>query len=97
MAESIRGAADAFAAARGDPTQIATSVAEMLTPMGPELPPGFKPKNQKPPPVNVKVNNYNSWNIRDADPNAIVAAFNKTTARQVANPIRTAMQRRQGV
>lgn len=96
-ASTIRGAADAFAAAKGDPTQITTTFAEMLTPMGPELPPGFKPKNQKPPPVNVKVNNYNSWNIRDADPNAIVAAFNKTTARQVANPIRTAMQRRQGV
>ncbi len=96
-AADIRAAALRFDLAVGDPTKPASEIAEMLTPMGPELPPGFKPKNQKPPPVNVKVNNYNSWNIRDADPNAIVAAFNKTTARQVANPIRTAMQRRQGV
>lgn len=96
IADKIRAAADAFAAGKGDPSEIATQVAAMLTPMGPELPPGFVRRNQKPPPVNVTVKNYNSWNIRDADPNAIVAAFNKTTAKQVANPIRTAMQRRQG-
>lgn len=45
----------------------------------------------KPPKVNVKVVNHNHWNVRDVDPNAIVAAHNKNTARSVAVPLRSAL------
>ena len=58
--------------------------------LGPQKPNSLR-ANPKPPKVNVKVTNHNHWNVRDVDPNAIVAAHNKNTARSVAVPLNSAL------
>ena len=60
------------------------------TALGPQKPNSLR-ANPKPPKVNVKVTNHNHWNVRDVDPNAIVAAHNKNTARSVAVPLNSAL------
>ena len=58
--------------------------------LGPQKPNSLR-GTPKPPKVNVKVVNHNHWNVRDVDPNAIVAAHNKNTARSVAVPLTSAL------
>jgi len=58
--------------------------------LGPQKPSSLR-GSPKPPKVNVKVTNHNHWNVRDVDPNAIVAAHNKNTARSVAVPLNSAL------
>ncbi len=58
--------------------------------LGPQKPNTLR-ATPKPPKVNVKQTIHNHWNIRDVDPNAIVAAHNKSSARSVAQAAQSAM------
>jgi hypothetical protein len=99
MADTVRGAADAFRKAKADPFNAAVpSLSEAaynrLYPMGPELPPpGGSANNKKPPKVEAKVTIYNQMNLREMDPNAVVAAFNRVTSQKIAVPLTAAMRR----
>lgn len=67
------------------------------TPIGPVKPTATSATNPKPPKVNVKVTNHNHFNIRDTDPNAVVAAFNKNQGKNLALPLASALaQARRG-
>jgi hypothetical protein len=45
----------------------------------------------KPPKVNMKVVQHLHMNIRDTDPNAVVAAYNKNAAGRLALPLASAL------
>lgn len=102
MAATVRGAAKAFREAKADPfnaevPSISEALYNRLYPMGPELPPpGGSANNKKPPKVDVKVTNYTTLNLREMDPNAVVAAHNKITAQKVAVPLSAALRRLNG-
>lgn len=102
MAETVRGAAEAFRNAKANPfdasvPSISEALYNRLYPMGPEAPPpGASANNKKPPKVDAKVTIYNQMNLREMDPNAVVAAFNRITAQKVSVPLSAAMRRAQG-
>jgi len=102
IADKIRGGKAAFDAAgsagmgyeawkfKREQEQLANTL------IGPAKPPSPKEK-PKPPKVNVKVTNHNHFNIRDTDPNAVVAAFNKSQGKAIALPLASALaQARRG-
>lgn len=99
MAETVRGAAEAFRNAKADPLNasipsLSQAAYDRLYPMGPELPPpGGAANNKKPPKVEAKVTMYNTINLREMDPNAVVAAFNRISAQKVAVPLQAALRR----
>lgn len=101
LADSIRGAAEAFRNAKADPfnakiPSLSDALYNRLYPMGPEAPPpGGNANNKKPPKVDAKVTIYNQMNLREMDPNAVVAAFNRITAQKVAVPLQAALRRAQ--
>ena len=39
----------------------------------------------------MKQTNYHTWNVKDTDPNAIVAGFNQKNAQAAAVPLRSAL------
>ena len=92
VVSTIRGAKTAFDSgmANKGPSDLSWMAYEKIYPMGP-APPQRTTSNKKPP--NVKVNQTNKiyMNIRDTDPNAIVAAHNKETSRRASMGIRSAL------
>ena len=102
FAASIREAAEVFRNAKADPfnakiPSLSDALYNRLYPMGPELPPpGGSANNKKPPKVDAKVTIYNQMNLREMDPNAVVAAFNRITAQKVSVPLQAALRRAQG-
>jgi hypothetical protein len=88
---TIRGAKETFdqTGKSGDPSSLEWMMYERLHPMGPAPPPTNN--NKTPPKINFKQVNHNTWHVRDTDPNAIVAGFNKTNARKAAQPLRSAL------
>lgn len=101
FAASIREAAEVFRSAKADPfnakiPSLSDALYNRLYPMGPEAPPpGGNANNKKPPKVDAKVTIYNQMNLREMDPNAVVAAFNRITAQKVAVPLQAALRRAQ--
>lgn len=101
-AAKIREAADVFANAAADPfsgsmPSLSEALYNRLYPMGPELgPPGGSANNRRPPKVEAKVTIYNQMNLREMDPNAVVAAFNRISAQKVAVPLQAALRRAGG-
>lgn len=103
MADKVRGAAEVFRKAKADPfstdaPMLSEALYNRLYPMGPELPPpGSSAANKKPPKVDAKVTIYNQMNLREMDPNAVVAAFNRVTSQKVAVPLSAALRRAGGM
>lgn len=102
FAASIREAAEVFRSAKADPfnakiPSLSDALYNRLYPMGPEVPPpGGSGSNKKPPKVDAKVTIYNQMNLREMDPNSVVAAFNRITAQKVAVPLQAALRRARG-
>lgn len=102
LADKVRGAAEAFRKAKANPydpamPSLSEALYNRLYPMGPEMPPpGGSANNKKPPKVDAKVTVYNTINLREMDPNAVVAAYNKITAQKVAVPLAAALRRANG-
>ena len=92
MVSTIRGAKGAFDGAKGgrDPSAISWMAYDKMYPMGPAAAPRNTTTKQ-PPKVTVKQTNKIYMNIRDTDPNAIVAAHNKETGRRAALSVRSAL------
>ena len=103
MADKVRGAAEVSRKAKADPfstdaPMLSEALYNRLYPMGPELPPpGSSAANKKPPKVDAKVTIYNTMNLREMDPNAVVAAFNRVTSQKVAVPLTAALRRAGGM
>jgi len=77
-----------------DVPSISEEVFNRLYPMGPfPAPAKGQDQGKKPPIVKATVTMYNNLNLREADPNAIVAAFNRQTANKLAVPLSSAMQK----
>lgn len=92
VVSTIRGAKDVFDNTKGTGSQSSLSwmAYEKIYPMGPAPPPNsFTSKT--PPKVKVNQTNKIYMNLKDADPNAIVAAHNKETSRRAAMGIKSAM------
>jgi len=91
-AASIRAGQLRFDLARADPRQDGLSeyMYNKMNPMGPPKPPPGG-ADKKPPKVNFKQVNHNTWHVRDTDPNAIVAGFNKTSQQRAAAPLKSAL------
>lgn len=98
-AAAIRRGADAFDGATADPfnadlPSLSEAVYNRIYPMGPQPAPAkTKDPRGNPPTVKANVTLYNTMNLREADPNAVVAAFNRTTAGKLAVPLSSALQR----
>ena len=92
VVSTIRGAKGAFDGAKGgrDPSAISWMAYDKMYPMGPAAAPRNTTTKQ-PPKVTVKQTNKIYMNIRDTDPNAIVAAHNKETGRRAALSVRSAL------
>lgn len=92
VVSTLRGAREVFDNAKGSgqPGSLEWMAYERLNPMGPAPPPS-NTNNKTPPKINMKQNNYNTWHVKDTDPNAIVAGFNKNAARKASVPLRSAL------
>lgn len=92
VVSTIRGAKGAFDNAKGgrDPSALSWMAYDKMYPIGPAQAPTNR-SSKTPPKVNVKQTNYHTWNVRDTDPNAIVAGFNKVNAQKAAQPIKSAL------
>ena len=89
---SIRAAQLRFDLARANPREdgLTEYMYNKMNPMGPPKPPPGG-ADKKPPKVNFKQVNHNTWHVRDTDPNAIVAGFNKTSQQRAAAPLKSAL------
>ena len=97
FADKIRGGKAAFDAAGGNRKNLEEVMFKReqdrlaSTLIGPMKPASADKARPKPPKVNMKVTQHLHMNIRDTDPNAVVAAYNKNAAGKLALPLASAL------
>lgn len=96
-ADKIRGGKAAFDAAGGNRKNLEEVLFKREQDrlgsalIGPVKPTSSDKNRPKPPKVNMKVTQHLHMNIRDTDPNAVVAAYNKNAAGRLALPLASAL------